>query len=89
MDIGRAVPSSGLQGEERIDQMRAGEGHEIRASGRDDRVDLIGGRDRADAHGGDAGIIADLVAANRVLLEEVRMRLLRAEVADARRPKPD
>jgi glycosyltransferase involved in cell wall biosynthesis len=36
-----------------------------------------------------AGIIADLVAANRVLLEEVRMRLLRAEVADARRPKPD
>jgi glycosyltransferase involved in cell wall biosynthesis len=36
-----------------------------------------------------AGIIADLVAANRVLLEEVRMRLLRAEVADARRPRPD
>ena len=36
-----------------------------------------------------AGIIADLVAANRVLLEEVRMRLLRAEVADARRPKAD
>ena len=34
-----------------------------------------------------AGIIADLVAANRVLLEEVRMRLLRAEVADARRPE--
>jgi glycosyltransferase involved in cell wall biosynthesis len=33
-----------------------------------------------------AGIIADLVAANRVLLEEVRMRLLRAEVADARDP---
>jgi glycosyltransferase involved in cell wall biosynthesis len=32
-----------------------------------------------------AGIITDLVAANRVLLEEVRMRLLRAEVADARR----
>jgi glycosyltransferase involved in cell wall biosynthesis len=36
-----------------------------------------------------AGIIADLVAANRVLLEEVRMRLLRAEVADARRSRPD
>jgi glycosyltransferase involved in cell wall biosynthesis len=36
-----------------------------------------------------AGIIADLVAANRVLLEEVRMRLLRAEVADARRPEAD
>jgi hypothetical protein len=33
-----------------------------------------------------AGIIADLVAANRVLLEEVRMRLLRAEVANARKP---
>jgi glycosyltransferase involved in cell wall biosynthesis len=32
-----------------------------------------------------AGIIADLVAANRVLLEEVRMRLLRAEIDDARR----
>ena len=31
-----------------------------------------------------AGIIADLVAANRILLEEVRMRLLRAEVAAAR-----
>jgi hypothetical protein len=32
-----------------------------------------------------AGIIADLVAANRVLLEEVRMRLLRAEIANSRR----
>lgn len=32
-----------------------------------------------------AGIITDLTAANRVLLEEVRMRLLRAEVAEARR----
>lgn len=31
-----------------------------------------------------AGIIADLVAANRVLLEEVRMRLLRTEVSAAR-----
>ncbi len=31
-----------------------------------------------------AGIIADLVAANRVLLEEVRMRLLRAEVSRSR-----
>lgn len=34
-----------------------------------------------------AGILADLIAANRVLLEEVRMRLLRAEV-DARGPSP-
>ncbi len=33
-----------------------------------------------------AGVIADLVAANRVLLEEVRMRLLRAEVDQSRRP---
>jgi glycosyltransferase involved in cell wall biosynthesis len=31
-----------------------------------------------------AGIITDLIAANRVLLEEVRMRLLRSEVNDAR-----
>jgi len=31
-----------------------------------------------------AGIITDLIAANRVLLEEVRMRLLRAETATAR-----
>lgn len=30
-----------------------------------------------------AGIVADLIAANRVLLEEVRTRLLRAEVAKA------
>jgi glycosyltransferase involved in cell wall biosynthesis len=30
------------------------------------------------------GVLADLVAANRVLLEEVRMRLLRAEVLSAR-----
>jgi glycosyltransferase involved in cell wall biosynthesis len=35
-----------------------------------------------------AGIIADLVAANRVLLEEVRMRLLRAEVTNARDSQP-
>ncbi len=27
-----------------------------------------------------AGIITDLIAANRVLLEEVRMRLIRAEI---------
>ena len=27
-----------------------------------------------------AGIMADLMAANRMLLEEVRMRLLRAEI---------
>ncbi|MBB6094920.1 glycosyltransferase involved in cell wall biosynthesis [Povalibacter uvarum] len=37
-----------------------------------------------------AGIVADLVAANRVLLEEVRMRLLKAEIVsgshDASRP---
>lgn len=31
-----------------------------------------------------AGILADLIAANRILLEEVRMRLLREEVAKAR-----
>lgn len=31
-----------------------------------------------------AGILADLIAANRVLLEEVRMRLLREEVARSR-----
>jgi len=31
-----------------------------------------------------AGIVADLIAANRVLLEDVRMRLLRREVHDAR-----
>lgn len=31
-----------------------------------------------------AGLVADLTAANRVLLEEVRMRLLRAEVGEAR-----
>jgi hypothetical protein len=30
-----------------------------------------------------AGIITDLIAANRVLLEEVRTRLLRAEIAAA------
>lgn len=40
-----------------------------------------------------AGILADLIAANRILLEEVRMRLLRAEVANAawsddRQPRP-
>lgn len=36
-----------------------------------------------------AGVIADLVAANRVLLEEVRMRLLRAEVEGPQRPRAD
>ena len=32
-----------------------------------------------------AGILSDLTAANRVLLEEIRMRLIRGEVDDARR----
>lgn len=37
-----------------------------------------------------AGIITDLIAANRVLLEEIRMRLLRQEVGPAaRQPQPD
>lgn len=31
-----------------------------------------------------AGVISDIVASNRVLLEEIRMRLLRAEVSQAR-----
>lgn len=32
-----------------------------------------------------AGVLSDIIAANRVLLEEVRMRLLRAEVEQARK----
>jgi glycosyltransferase involved in cell wall biosynthesis len=36
-----------------------------------------------------AGIITDLIAANRVLLEEVRMRLLRSEVEAARNEAAD
>jgi glycosyltransferase involved in cell wall biosynthesis len=35
-----------------------------------------------------AGLLADLIAANRVLLEEVRMRQLRAEVEAIRRTRP-
>jgi len=35
-----------------------------------------------------AGLIADLIAANRVLLEDVRMRLLRAEIDPANRRAP-
>jgi ABC-type spermidine/putrescine transport system permease subunit II len=35
-----------------------------------------------------SGIITDLISANRVLLEDVRMRLLRAEIDPAHRRQP-
>jgi glycosyltransferase involved in cell wall biosynthesis len=35
-----------------------------------------------------AGVLSDLTAANRVLLEEIRMRQLRAEIGKSRQPSP-
>ena len=46
--------------------MRARERHQIGAPRRHDGVHLIGGRDRADAHRGDAGLVADLVGERRL-----------------------
>src|SRR4051794_19537306 len=61
MDIACAIPGRRLESEEWIDEMRAAESNEIGAAGREDRVDLIRGRDVADTHGGDAGLVAYLI----------------------------
>ncbi len=61
VDRRRAVPGGRLHGEIGIDQMRACERHQVRAAGRDDRVDLVGGGDGPHAHGGEPGLVADLV----------------------------
>src|SRR5262249_35971971 len=61
MDARGAVPGRRLHAEIRVDEVRARQRHEIGAAGGDDRVDLVGGRDRADAHGRERGLVADLI----------------------------
>src|SRR5713101_5316321 len=56
-----AVPGRGLQRERWIDQMWTAERHQIGAACGENGVDLIGRRDVADAHGGNARFVADLV----------------------------
>src|SRR6476620_8831274 len=58
MDGRRAVPSRRLQGEVRIHEMRSRQRDQVGTPGRDDGVDLIGGRDCADTHGGEPGLVA-------------------------------
>ena len=41
--------------------MRTAERHQVGAAGGQDGIDLICGGDIADAHGGDAGLVADLL----------------------------
>src|SRR6185436_2712358 len=55
------IPSRGLQREARVDQMRPPKGYQISAAGSQNGVDLVGRSDVADAHGGDAGFIANLI----------------------------
>src|SRR5258708_31751333 len=56
-----AIPGRGLQRERWIDQMRAPERHQIGAACGEDRIDLIGRCNVADAHGRHPRLIADLV----------------------------
>src|SRR3990170_1228422 len=60
VNILRAIPGRSLHGEERVDQMRPPERHEIGASRGKNRVHLIGRGDVADAHGGNPRFIAHL-----------------------------
>src|ERR1700716_2888367 len=65
VDGRRAVPGRRPHGEIGIDQVRAGERDEVGAPSRDDAVDLVGGGGGADAHGGEPGLVADLVGERR------------------------
>src|SRR5215471_11969161 len=66
MDARGAVPGRRLHGEVRVDQVRARQRDEIGAAGGDDGVDLVGGRDRADAHRRERGLVADLIGERRL-----------------------
>src|SRR6516225_3979801 len=66
MDARGAVPGRRLHGEVRVDQVRARQRDEIGAAGGDDGVDLVRGRDRADAHGRERGLVADLIGKRRL-----------------------
>src|SRR5262245_27280106 len=50
VDPARAVPSGRLHREIGVDEMRSRQRDEIGAACGDDSIDLVGGRDRADAH---------------------------------------
>src|SRR5215475_10731036 len=62
----RAVPGRRLYGERRIDQMRPAERDEVGTAGGEDRVDLIRRGDVTDTHGGDAGLVANLIGERRL-----------------------
>ena len=55
-----AVERRCRQGEMRIGQMRARQRHQVGAPGRQDRVDLVPGRDVTDGDGRDSGLVAHL-----------------------------
>src|SRR5258707_4581234 len=61
-----SIPGSRLHRERRIDQMRAAECHEVSPAGGQDGVDLVRRRDVADAHGGHAGLVANLIGKRRL-----------------------
>src|SRR5215469_7599517 len=48
------------------DEVRARQRDEIGAAGGDDGVDLVRRRDRADAHGRERGLVADLIGKRRL-----------------------
>ena len=61
-----ALARGGLQRPGRIGQVRACDRAQVRASGGDDGVDVVGLVDVADRHGGDADLVADLVGERRL-----------------------
>src|SRR5262249_25380019 len=66
MDARSAVPGRRLHRKIRVDEVWARQRDEIGAPGGDDGVDLVGGRDRADAHRGERGLVADLIGERRL-----------------------
>src|SRR5689334_11860169 len=57
----------GVQGPERIGQMRPGERAQVGATRRDDAVYMIGFEDVADRHGGNADLVADAIRERRLI----------------------
>src|SRR4051794_21792536 len=60
MDVAVVELGGGAEGPHRVNQVRAGQRHEIGAAGGEDRVRMIGLVDVADSHGRELSLVADL-----------------------------
>ena len=61
--------------------MRPGNGAQIGATGADDRIGMVGFRNRADGDGGDADLVADLVGKRRLIKPAVNRLVVMPDLA--------